>query len=251
MHLLLTNDDGIRAPGLKAIYEAARLRGDRITVCAPDRECSAAGQGITVHEPIRTEPFELEGARAFAIGGRPADCVRLGLASLIDSPVDMVISGINKGANHGMNCRYSGTVGAAMEGAIQGIPSIATSLSGSQSTDYRAACRLTMELADRLIRNPAPWGVVMNLNMPNLPYGEIKGIKLARLAPRIYNRAGYVRCVAPNGIVHYWIADDGFAEQPDPETDAAVTRAGYASLTPLTWDMEYRGGADYSRLLGE
>jgi len=248
MHIFLTNDDGIYAPGLRQLCAMAVHVGHKVTVCAPDRECSAASHSITVFDPLRAHPLEIEGARAFAVAGRPADCVRLGLTSLIDSPVDVVISGINRGANEGLNCAYSGTVGAAVEGAVVGVQSLATSFCSFTNDDYDAPCRMTLKVAAWMLAHPLPWGVIYNLNTPNLPFEEIKGIKYTSLAPRLYESFGYERRVTPFGRDYYWIDDRRIEAYEDDCCDAAATMAGYASLTALTWDMTYRGAVDLEGL---
>lgn len=242
MHILLANDDGIHAPGLQQLCGRAVAAGHKVTVCAPDRECSAVSHSITILDPIKAFPYPIEGVRAFAITGKPADCVKLGLSALVDSPVDIVISGINRGANQGLNCVYSGTVGAAIEGAMCGCQAMATSFCSFTENDYTSACRMTLKVAEWAVDHPLPWGVIYNLNTPCLPYDEIKGIKYTSLAPCLYSSNGYEKRTSPSGQVYYWMTDEPITEHADAECDAAATDAGYATLTALTWDMTYRGG---------
>lgn len=240
MHLFLTNDDGIYAEGIRQLCAAAVAAGHKVTVCAPDRECSAVSHALTVIDPLRAAPIDLPGATAFAINGRPADCAKLGLAHLVDSPVDMVISGINRGANLGINCVYSGTVGAAIEGAMLGYPSLATSFASFSSPDYAVPAAVTLRVAEWLAEHPLPEGSILNLNVPKLPLGDIRGLVRAPLARKLYHASLYEKRTAPVGYDYYLLADCPIEEYDDPDCDAARIAGGYATLTQLTWDMTCR-----------
>jgi 5'-nucleotidase len=239
MRLLLTNDDGISAPGILRLADMAIADGHEVYVYAPDRECSATSHAITVFEPLRARPYPIGNSRAFAINGKPADCVRLGLLSLVNQPVDLVISGINRGFNTGTNCVYSGTVGAAVEAAMLGCPALASS-TGHKVSDYSAAARYTLKIALWTAENPPPNGVIYNLNVPNLPYDEIKGPRWAPLAGRLYATEGYELRTAPLKYDYYLIKDEPLIEY-EPGSDAALSASGCATMTALTWDMTYYG----------
>jgi len=239
MRLLLTNDDGIFSPGILQLADMAIADGHEVYVCAPDRECSAVGHAITVFEPLRVRPYPIDGGHAFAITGKPADCVRLGLFTLIDQPIDLVISGINRGFNTGTNCVYSGTVAAAVEAAMQGYPALAASTS-YKVTDYSAAARFTLNMALWTAENPPPDGAIYNLNIPDRPFDAIEGPRWAPLARRLYNIEGYEKRTAPIKYDYYLLMEDPLTEF-DPGSDAALSAAGCAAMTALTWDMTYHG----------
>ncbi len=243
MRIMLVNDDGYRASGLVAMAKELMARGHEVTVCAPDRERSAASHSFTITSPLKTHAFEEDGIRGYAIDGTPADCARLGLF-LLDYKVDMTISGINKGANMGGACVYSGTVGAAMEAAMCGCPAIATSLDSFSMTDYAPAARLSAKFMDWAIGHPLPQGVVYNLNIPPLPYEEIKGVRRARLAPVFLGEAKYEKRRAPYHFDYYWLVDGENVPITDPECDYIICKNGFATVTTLTWDIAHTGGMD-------
>jgi len=247
MHLFLTNDDGIQADGLRQLAAAAVAAGHRVTVVAPDRERSAASHSLTVAGPLRVWPVDLPGARAFAVNGGPADCARLGLTELVDQPVDLVISGINRGANQGVNCIYSGTIGGAVEAALLGYPALASSLCSFTSRDYGTAARVSLAVGDWLVAHRLPDGITLNLNTPDLPYDQLKGWRWVPLAQRLYDRVGYELVTAPHGQEFYFMADH-LADEVEADSDAGATQAGFVSLSPLTWDMTWSGPVDLADL---
>ena len=176
MDIFLTNDDGIYAEGLSALYRRCSKRHS-VTVIAPDRERSAVGHAITLHQPLRAVSVELNGGMpGYAVSGTPADCIKLGILEILDHLPDLVISGINPGANVGVNINYSGTVCAAKEAAIYGLPAIAVSMPGPVVRHYDSAARFILGLAERVHRRGLPAGTFLNVNIPDLPPESVSGI---------------------------------------------------------------------------
>ena len=236
MHLMLVNDDGIHAPGIRALCDAALAAGHRVSVCAPDCERSAASHAITIRGGMRAERIDFPGAEtAYAASGTPADCARLGLYLI--PGVDAVISGVNNGENQGGACVYSGTVGAAMEASMSGTPALAASLCAYNTHEYAAAAKLAVRVAEWMLAHPLPRGALYNLNVPALPYEEIRGVRAAKLASTYLDSPCYVETDTAEGRLYSYIHGVDSVAVNDPETDVMLTRAGYASLTQLTWDM--------------
>ena len=240
MHVLLTNDDGIFAPGIRALSEAFSAAGHRVSVCAPDRERSAASHSATLNVPRRAEPIDFPGAeRAWAANGTPADCARLGLWLVGDDPADMVISGINRGMNMGGACIYSGTVGAAIEAAMCGTQALATSLcleKWESEADYAPAARLSVRVAEWAARHPLPLGAIYNLNVPPLPYAEIRGLVPAKLAPIFLETPAYEAFTDSDGVGYRFLSGVPLCAF-EPDSDVVKVREGYAAITKLTWDF--------------
>lgn len=245
MHILLVNDDGIRAPGIKAIAAALIEAGHRISVCAPDRERSAASHAATLSSPLHIKNFDFPGAeRAWAADGTPADCARLGLFLLKDDPVDMVVSGINNGANLGGACIYSGTVAGAMEASMSGVPALAVSLcvkwydpTCTMNNDYSAAAKLGAKAAEWMMCQPAlPRGAIYSLNVPLGPYESIKGVVPATLCPIFLDDALYRVERDENGVCYRYVSGE-FPPMDDPDYDGVKINQGYATMTKLTWDI--------------
>lgn len=241
MHIMLTNDDGIQAAGLWAMCRALAEAGHRIDVFAPDRPRSAASHALTIATPICATPYPAADARAWAVDGTPVDCAKLGLYMLEDDPVDMVISGINRGANLGAACVYSGTVAAALEAAMAGWPALATSLDSFVGEEYACAARVSARVADWISEHPLPRGVCYNLNVPALPYERIRGVRRARLASQFLIKPRYEKRVSPLGHAYYWLTDAATTDRDQRETDESLVREGYATLSALTWDMLWPG----------
>jgi 5'-nucleotidase len=180
LRILVSNDDGIQAPGLHALVRALRGWGE-VWVVAPDREQSAVGHAITLSEPIRLFPWEVEGAdHTFAISGTPADCVKLAITELMPQLPDLVLSGVNRGENTGINVIYSGTVSAATEGTINGISSLAISLGSFTSDRYDQAAKIARHLAEIVVERGLPQNTLLNVNVPDLPRDAIRGIRITR-----------------------------------------------------------------------
>jgi len=231
MHVLLANDDGIFAPGLRALAEAARAAGHRVRIFAPDSQRSAASHAITLTRPLHARRVEYDGMDAWAVDGTPADCVRLGLYLLRDDPVDFVLSGINRGSNRGGAILYSGTVAAAMEGSMCGTPGLAVSLCTNVDADYSAAAQLGVRVMEWAKDHPLPLGEVYNLNVP---VGQAKGLRAAGVSHEFITRPEYV--LQPDG--GYGIGDGvPLFEDTDANCDLRLTEAGYASLSVLTWNL--------------
>jgi 5'-nucleotidase len=230
--ILITNDDGYRAPGLLALREAVSELGD-VVVIAPDRERSACGQGITIKGPLVVEKID---ETTFAVDGTPADCVILALANLLPNRPDVVLSGINRGANLGDDVYYSGTVGGAREAAFWGIPAGACSLvTRGKPLDFTEASKHSKRLCEILLSTPPTPGVLLNLNVPDGPPSEILGVKVTRQGMRGH-ASGVSVTEDTRGRSFYWIAepfDKWDAAQGD---DMAAIRAGYVSITPLGKD---------------
>jgi 5'-nucleotidase len=238
-HILVTNDDGITAPGLFALVEALRELGE-VSVLAPDRNWSASGHVKTLHRPLRVKEVKLQdGSPALASDGAPSDCVALAVLGLI-SDLDLVVSGINPNPNVGHDVTYSGTVTAAMEAVIWGLPGLAVSLESPENhlglVDYAPAADIAKKVADAMLTREMPPETVLNLNVPGLPLQEIKGLQVTRQGLRVYHDELLVR-TDPRGIPYYWIGGDPPTGVPDQGTDIGALKAGYASLTPLKLDL--------------
>ena len=246
MRILLTNDDGIRAPGLRALAETFSRAGHRVLVCAPDRERSAASHSATFGRPLHAEPVAFPLAeRAWAVDGTPCDCASLGLFLARDAGVDILISGINKGMNMGGAAVYSGTVAAAMEASMCGTPALAVSLCvdprGLDEVDYSAAARAALRVAEWMPAHPLPLGAMYSLNVPALPYERIKGLVAAKLAPVFLDAPDYLPA-EDGGWRYRGIARPYY----DENYDVMRSEQGYATLTKLTWD--FRLNADDGEL---
>ena len=236
MHLMLVNDDGIRAPGIRALCAAAVAAGHRVSVCAPDCERSAASHSITLRQGLRAERTDFPGAEvAYAVSGTPADCARLGLYLI--PGVDTVISGVNNGSNLGGACIYSGTVGAAMEASMSGTPALAASLCAFNTDEYAAAAKLAVRVAEWMMDHPLPRGAIYNLNVPALPWEEIRGVKAALLSSTYLDSPNYVETRTEGGAAYSYAHGEDSVAVLDPDSDVPLTQAGYATLTKLTWDL--------------
>src|SRR5438876_629747 len=225
--VVLTNDDGVHAPGLAALERALAELGD-VYVVAPEREQSACGHALTLHRPLR--PHRLA-ERRFAVNGTPSDCVNLAVLGFLPAPPVLVVSGINHGANVGDDVTYSGTVSAAMEGTLLGVPSIAVSL--VDGGDFEVAARVARLIAMRVLVGGLPGQTLLNVNVPAQPP---RGIRLTRLGHRVYSDK-IVEQADPRGRSHYWIGG-GEARWDDLDgTDMCAVHEGYVSLTPLHLDL--------------
>ncbi len=239
-HILVTNDDGVLAPGLLALARAVSPFG-RVSVLAPDRNWSASGHVKTLHRPLRVKEVRLaDGAPAFASDGAPSDCVALAVMGLLDRPVDLVISGINPNANLGHDVTYSGTVTAAMEAAIAGIPALAVSLDTpfdlADPPDYSPAASVAARVVAAVLVHGLPAGVCLNVNVPYLPVDRIRGFAVTRQGLRIY-RDELVKRFDPRGRPYYWIGGDVPTGVPDEGTDFGALMAGFVSITPIQLDL--------------
>jgi len=233
MHFLISNDDGITARGIQVL--SARLQElGRVTIVAPDQDRSGASNSLTLDSPVRIHEIE-EGK--FRVTGTPTDCVHIALTGLLEKDPDMVISGINAGANLGDDVIYSGTVAAAMEGRFLGLPAIAVSLVYQDKPRYFESAAETVALiVDRLRQDPLPADTILNINVPDLPWKEIDGIEVTRLGYR-HRAEPTIREVDPRGRPMYWIGPAGAEQDAGPGTDFDAIRRGHVSVTPIHVDL--------------
>jgi len=240
MHILVTNDDGVQAPGLLALAQAMRKIGE-VTVFAPDRNWSASGHVKTLERPIRvTETMLADGTTAFMSDGAPSDCVALPLLGFVDK-VDLVVSGINPFSNIGHDVTYSGTVTAAMEAVIAGVPGVAFSVASQDKpanipTDYGPAGEMAKLVIEKVIKGDMLEGVVLNVNIPYLSVETMKGILVTRQGLRVY-RGALDRRVDPRGRPYYWFGGEAPTGVDEEGTDVGALLAGYVSVTPLQLDL--------------
>lgn len=232
MRILVSNDDGIHAPGIQCLARHLRTVAD-VRVVAPDRDRSGASNSLTLVHPLRAQ--ELENGD-MGVDGTPTDCVHLAITGLLDREPDLVISGINAGANMGDDVLYSGTVAAAMEGRFLGLPAIAVSLVGPGLQHYDAAARVVLNLLDRLHRVPLPAATILNVNVPDLPFEEIRGVQATRLGHR-HKSESVVKASDPRGRPIYWVGPAGPEQDAGPGTDFFAVREGCVSVTPIQVDL--------------
>jgi len=261
MKLLISNDDGIFALGIRTLANTLAEAGHNVTVVCPNRERSATGHGLTLHDPIRAEVVESmfhPTVKAWACSGTPSDCVKLALGALLDAPPDFVLSGINHGSNIGTDVLYSGTVSAAMEGVIEGIPSIAFSLTSFTSQEFQTAADFAKKLLDRLEKHPLAEPILLNVNVPPVKSAEIAGVAIARQGIRRYFDT-FQKRVDPRGKTYYWLAGEVLedVEQPDhlhlpPDliTDVEAIKQNYITITPLQYNLTSSAGVYALQELG-
>lgn len=256
MRILVSNDDGIQSPGLHALVEAVRGIGE-VWVVAPDREQSAVGHAITLSDPIRLIPWDdVQGAEhTYAISGTPADCIKLALTELMPEPPDIVVSGINRGENTGISIIYSGTVSAATEGTINGIPSVALSLDSFTSPDFTSAAVVARRVVELVAERGLPEDTLLNVNIPNLPIEDFKGFRVARQGRARFQET-FMKRADPRGKIYYWM-DGAKVALTERNTDGTALHEGYVTLTPIRlnftheafmreleeWPLEFRAGA--------
>jgi 5'-nucleotidase len=235
-YILLSNDDGIQSLGLLALREALQQVGE-VAVVAPEHNWSAAGHTKTLHKPLRADELHLpDGSRAVVTSGSPSDCVALALLGLLERRPDLVVSGVNLGANVGHDLTYSGTVAAAMEAVIWGITAIAISLDTYDVGRYELAARFAAHLARRLLNERPAKPMLLNVNVPALPEDRIRGVRITRLGQRLYRDALVTRH-DPRGRPYYWIGGEPPSGMPEEGTDIGALLEGYVSITPLRLDL--------------
>ena len=236
MRVLLTNDDGIHAAGLLALHR--ELHGDhKVYVVAPETEMSAVGHAITLTSPLRVQKVNKNGTFfGFAVSGTPADCVKIAVQELLTEPPDVILSGINLGANVGVNVLYSGTVSAATEGAFMGIKSVAISLNTRENPDFRFAARFSREVIRFLLENGLKGGTALNVNIPAIPTDRITGVSITRQGVSRFQER-FERRVDPRGNVYYWLSGEMPVEETIPDADAKILRENGISITPITYDL--------------
>lgn len=237
MRILLTNDDGVWAPGLRALVRQL-APAHEVEIVAPDKEQSGVGHGITVHHPLRVTRVDLgAGFQAYTVSGTPADCVKIAFDALLEHPPDLVISGVNDGVNLGTDVLYSGTVAAAVEGCLFGALAMAVSLDGRDEEGYAFAARVAEAIAKRLVEEGLPPNTLLNVNVPKGGAEGTRGVRVTRLGQRRY-RDVFDRRSDPRGREYYWLAGSPVdLEADDFTTDAAALRSGYVSVTPIHVDM--------------
>ncbi|ROL61069.1 5'/3'-nucleotidase SurE [Bacteroidetes/Chlorobi group bacterium ChocPot_Mid] len=233
MEILVTNDDGIDSPGLHNLADALREIGN-IHVVAPAKQQSAVSHALTIEYPLRTSSYHLNGSRfGTAVYGTPSDCVKLAIANLLDKKPDLVVSGVNFGRNTSINIIYSGTVAAATEGMLVGIPSIAVSVnSHSRRTDTMLSAKYATLLAKEISHNPLFQGSLININVPDLPQEQIKGIKITRPSNAKW-KDWYDKRQDPFERDYYWFSGEYIVNEEDLETDDYALLQGYVSVSPI------------------
>jgi 5'-nucleotidase len=233
MHFLVSNDDGISARGIRVLSEWLQRLGE-VTIVAPDQNRSGASNSLTLNAPVRIREIE---DQTFRVSGTPTDCVHIALTGLLDGDPDMVVSGINAGANLGDDVIYSGTVAAAMEGRFLGLPAIAVSLVFDEKPGYyETAAQAVILLVERLLRDPLPADTILNINVPDIPWKEIRGFEVTRLGQR-HRSEPTIRMLDPRGEPMYWIGPAGAEQDSGPGTDFSAVRRGYVSVTPIHVDL--------------
>jgi 5'-nucleotidase len=235
-HILVTNDDGIDAPGLLALSRTLATVG-RVTVVGPSKNWSASGHVKTMHKPLRMDEVSLsDGTPALVTNGAPSDAVALAFLGLVERPIDLVVSGINRGANMGYDVTYSSTVTAAMEGTISGAPSFAVSLNSLSYRDNSVAACFASQVARKVLAHGLPQGVLLNVNVPPLPADQIQGVLITHMGRRVY-RDELVRRLDPRGRPYYWIGGLEPTGVEDEGTDIWAVARGFISVTPLRLDL--------------
>lgn len=236
MRILVSNDDGYRAEGLQRLVDAL-LPLASVTVVAPERNRSGASNSLTLDVPLRVAEY---GERRYFVNGTPTDCVHLAISGLFEGELehDMVVSGINDGENLGDDVLYSGTVAAAIEGRFLGLPTVAVSLCrpASGSPDFDAAARIARAVVAHLLQRPLDRSLILNVNVPHLPFGQLRGLQVTRLGFR-HRSEGVVPATDPRGRTVYWVGAAGAGQDAGPGTDFHAVAEGYVSVTPLQVDL--------------
>lgn len=238
LRILLTNDDGIRAQGIEALWQVLSDIAD-IYVVAPDVEKSAMSQAITVHQPIRLDEYLFDGpfVKAWEVGGTPTDCVKVALESLlVDEMPDIIVSGINHGPNLGTDILYSGTVSAAIEAALHGLPAIAVSLDCWDHCDFTVAAQFIKKLIPKVLSHSLPRHTLLNVNVPALPATEIKGVAVTKLGFRHYENT-FERRKDPRGRSYYWMGGNVFEDDNAEDSDVNAVKQGKIVVTPVHFDL--------------
>jgi 5'-nucleotidase len=245
MKILVSNDDGIYANGLRTLVDRLS-RKYQVYVAAPDRERSATGHALTLHKPLRIDEIDigLPVEKAFSVTGTPSDCVKIALNALLspEEKPDIVVSGINHGPNLGVDVLYSGTVSAALEGAIHGLPSVAVSLTNGyeRMADFTYGADFIADFLPRVLETTLPPKTILNINIPAVPMADMPGIKLTELGTRMYTDT-YEKRVDPRNQVYYWLAGEIIETGESPESDVEAIRNNLISVTPVHFDMTNHG----------
>jgi len=236
MNILLSNDDGYQAPGLICLARAMETLGD-ISIVAPQRNRSGASSSLTLERPLRAVSID---PYTTYVDGTPSDCVHLAITGLLKQEPDIVVSGINNGANLGDDVIYSGTVAAAIEGRFLGFPAIAVSLVGHAEKHYNSAAAYVVQIMQRLKNHPLPSNCILNINVPDLPLAEIKGIQTTRLGNR-HKAEPVIKSSDPRGHPIYWVGPPGAEQDAGPGTDFYAVNNGYVSVSPIKVDLTHHG----------
>ena len=234
--ILVTNDDGVHSPGLTSLFHAMETLGDAYVI-APDRERSAISHALTMHRPLRVEQLK---ERIYSINGTPTDCVAVGINKILPARPAFVVSGINKGANLGDDITYSGTVSAAIESTIMGIPAFAVSLvmqkQPTSHANFETAAEIAIEIGKYILAHSLPYDTLFNVNIPDVPRDSIKGYKLTRQGKRIYDDS-IKETFDPHGQKHYWIGGGNPYWEHGEDTDIQAVQDQYISITPIHLDL--------------
>lgn len=239
MKILVSNDDGVNAPGIKHLYEAMKPIASKLTVVAPDRNRSAASNSLTLENPLRITKLD---NGFLSVNGTPTDCVHVAITGYLDERPDMVVSGINSHSNLGDDVLYSGTVAAAIEGRFLGLPAVAVSLAqgepnGDEETaHYATAAKCIHQIIAHLKANPLPKDTILNVNVPNIPFEKIKGVKVAKLGYR-HCAEKIIRAKDARGYEIFWVGAPGMGVDIGSQTDFNVVEQGYVAVTPLKTDL--------------
>ncbi len=236
MNILVTNDDGIYAKGIRALVEALSGLG-KVFVVAPDSQKSACGHGITIHDPVMVREASFEGAeKAWSVSGTPADCVKLGSSMLIPDKIDILFSGINQGGNMGTDILYSGTVSGAIEGILLGIPSVAVSLDSHTGDDFEASQKISRTVCKKMMTKELERETLLNINVPYVSKDRIKGVQITKLGIREYTESFQER-KDPRGRVYYWYSGTPKNVFSEEDTDVMAVEKEYISITPIHFDL--------------
>jgi 5'-nucleotidase len=238
--ILVTNDDGVHALGIYALYQSMGELGDAVVV-APESERSAVGHALTISDPLRVWEVDRYGDNfGYAVNGTPADCVKLAVKAILDRKPDLVVSGINQGPNTAINIIYSGTVSAATEGTLMGVPSIAFSLTSFRRREFSYAARFARHLAGKVLEQGLPAGTLLNVNIPALSEKEIEGVKITRQGKGRYEEY-FEKRVDPMNRNYYWLAGKKLQLDHDSDVDDVAVMEKYIAVTPIQFDLtDYR-----------
>jgi 5'-nucleotidase len=237
MRILVSNDDGIFAPGIKVLAETLATEHE-VYVIAPDRERSANGHALTLHKPLRAEEMDLfKGVKAaWQVNGTPSDCVKLGVGAILEDMPDIVVSGINRGQNMGTDIIYSGTVSAAMEGNILGIPSVAVSLASFADIHYQTGADFILRFLINFQSKKLPPKTLLNVNIPAIPQDKVKGVKITKLGVHKYTDI-FEKRTDLRGKTYYWLAGESLEYEDEENTDIVAVKQNYISVTPIHYDL--------------
>jgi len=234
--IILTNDDGINAPGIRAMWEEMSAVED-VLIVAPETEQSAVGHAITLSTPLKVREVKEQGKRiGYAVNGTPADCVKIAVTEILEQPPKLILSGVNQGGNLGICAIYSGTVSAATEAAILGLPAMAVSLDSWENQDFSAATEFVRRFYPMLLKKGLPEGVSLNVNVPAIPRDQIKGAVVTRQGKsRVIET--FDKRVDPRNNAYYWLAGEMTFNEAEPGTDAEMVAENYISITPIHFDL--------------